>query len=775
MSSWKALLAFIIVIVLSFSLAGCAEKKESQTKSGILPNDIVTFGHYDYDSVSENKAEPLQWIVLTVKGNKALLLSRYGLWADSMDKDKTWASCRMRSYLNNQFILDAFFDDEKDCIQLTNVVTKKAPTTTYDKNDVITKDYVFLLSYDEVGEYLSNEQRLLRPTVSALKCGANTNSNYYGWWWLRTPPEYGKSYYFSFVNNQGELKYYVDFANVNDALIRPAMWIDIDQAKKLLTKTNGSDIFAPHQDNDSLLGSWVFTQQISSGYIFEMFGKMKLIIDESLQLRGNATTSTYSAKNGKLTFDPSILGLDPSIIGLKSTSTYDYIRYGDFIIMENDILIKQDLAHKITLRSYTSEQIPVVKRNEYEYTIKTPNTIDIVKYRGNASDVIIPDAIDGYQVQGIAAGAFKGNNRIRTITLPDSIDAIGSYAFTSCINLQEIIFPKNLSQIGKMLFLGCEKLESAIVNIRSIAMQYCIDREIPCYFQFGKYEQDNNLNNGKEPINWILLDRDSNSMRLISEYVLDCYPYYHSNDVDILNWFKTEFAKEAFLSDEEASIIQYSLLSEEDVSQLLTKKQRKGIPTKYALQNGAKYATFASVSGGKINWNAGTADYCYWWINEGAYYTDDKAYNLNYREREKSEQIGIRPVITLELLQSETKTMEINLSLEAEQPKPSSKKPLIIEQPKSIFVIFADKYEAYEGKTITFTCLADNVSGYAWEYSYDGKIWKNASILETVNSNSVATNKLSILVKPTDNLQFRCKITGIDGSIVFTDVVAPTF
>ena len=42
---------------------------------------------------------------------------------------------------------------------------------------------------------------------------------------------------------------------------------------------------------------------------------------------------------------------------------------------------------------------------------------------------------------------------------------------------------------------------------------------------FGRFEQDNNKSNGKEEIEWIVLDVQSDRSLLISKYALNCYPY----------------------------------------------------------------------------------------------------------------------------------------------------------------------------------------------------------------------------------------------------------
>ena len=45
--------------------------------------------------------------------------------------------------------------------------------------------------------------------------------------------------------------------------------------------------------------------------------------------------------------------------------------------------------------------------------------------------------------------------------------------------------------------------------------------EVGKTFIFGKYEQDNNEDNGDEPIEWRVLDKNEKGILLISEYILD--------------------------------------------------------------------------------------------------------------------------------------------------------------------------------------------------------------------------------------------------------------
>ena len=78
---------------------------------------------------------------------------------------------------------------------------------------------------------------------------------------------------------------------------------------------------------------------------------------------------------------------------------------------------------------------------------------------------------------------------------------------------------------------------------------------------FGNYEQDNKTANGKEEIEWKVLEKDGNGkMFLISRYALDCRHYHSSVEQatwetsDIRSWLNNDFYKTAFDNTERAKI-----------------------------------------------------------------------------------------------------------------------------------------------------------------------------------------------------------------------------
>ena len=193
----------------------------------------MTFGSYyniDYIANRDSK-EPIEWIVLAKEGNKALLISKYGIDSKQYNKDctsVTWESSTIRKWLNNEFINCAFNSSEQDKIQLTCV---KNPDNmeygTEGGND--TSDKIFLLSIDEVMKYFKdNSARMCKPTVYATSQGAYEECEYeigYGLWWLRSPGvQQNRAAVIScggLVGARGNL------VHCTGCGVRPAMWVSL--------------------------------------------------------------------------------------------------------------------------------------------------------------------------------------------------------------------------------------------------------------------------------------------------------------------------------------------------------------------------------------------------------------------------------------------------------------------------------------------------------------------------------------------------------------------
>ena len=95
---------------------------------------------------------------------------------------------------------------------------------------------------------------------------------------------------------------------------------------------------------------------------------------------------------------------------------------------------------------------------QYTYDKLSDGTIEIVKYEGSLQNVVIPSTIDSKQVSKIGTGAFKENNSVKTITIPEGVTKIDSYAFKKCPNLTTISFPSTLRWVSHCFYELCPKL-----------------------------------------------------------------------------------------------------------------------------------------------------------------------------------------------------------------------------------------------------------------------------------------------------------------------------
>ena len=139
--------------------------------------DIVTFGKYEQDGNTDNGAEDIEWQVLKVEGNRALVISKYALDCQpyhNVDEKVTWETCSLRQWMNNDFLNAAFTEAEQKSIP--QVTLKTNDNRYYNNcpggNDTV--DRVFCLSMDEVetlfGDFNAYYEYYLWGYKKALIC-----------------------------------------------------------------------------------------------------------------------------------------------------------------------------------------------------------------------------------------------------------------------------------------------------------------------------------------------------------------------------------------------------------------------------------------------------------------------------------------------------------------------------------------------------------------------------------------------------------------------------
>ncbi len=160
------------------------------------------------------------------------------------------------------------------------------------------------------------------------------------------------------------------------------------------------------------------------------------------------------------------------------------------------------------------------------------------------------------------------------------------------------------------------------------------DAKVGDYVFFGAYEQDNDTTNGKEDIEWVVLEVKDGKALVISKYALDCKRYndeYEAvawEDCTLRSWLNDEFINSAFSADEKAMIPTVAVSADknpdygtnlgnqtEDRVFLLSITEANryfGFDSERQCQ-----ATDYAVAGGAPESDSGN---CWWWVRSPGYF-----------------------------------------------------------------------------------------------------------------------------------------------------------
>ena len=239
-----------------------------------------------------------------------------------------------------------------------------------------------------------------------------------------------------------------------------------------------------------------------------------------------------------------------------------------------------------------------------------------------------------------AEAAAKRNKKIAMIVTP-----IVCAIIVFVIILNTVIIPNNkyneavaLMDAGNLdeaysVFIELGDYKDAANKAGDILLQKTKDQlrniKVGSYINFGAYEQDNNTSNGKEDIEWLVLEVKDGKALVISNDALDCKPYNTSHThvtwetCTLREWLNNDFINAAFSAAEKAMIPtvtvsehgnpryiinpgnatqdQVFLLSITEVNKYFSSdRARQCKPTDYAVANGA----YADSSNGN----------CWWWL-----------------------------------------------------------------------------------------------------------------------------------------------------------------
>ena len=184
----------------------------------------IRFGSYYQDNAAEKT--PVEWLVLEKKTEELLLISRYALECRQYHHDRvnvTWEKSDLRKWLNNDFLKEAFSDEERKRIKECKLKNDDNPEeNTKGGND--TKDRVFLLSIQEAGQYFTDDDtRKCKSTKFAEDKHQMIDEAGFSDWWLRSP---GTKKHAAIVFADGVIDMYGTPVNKDGICsVRPVLWL----------------------------------------------------------------------------------------------------------------------------------------------------------------------------------------------------------------------------------------------------------------------------------------------------------------------------------------------------------------------------------------------------------------------------------------------------------------------------------------------------------------------------------------------------------------------
>lgn len=111
----------------------------------------------------------------------------------------------------------------------------------------------------------------------------------------------------------------------------------------------------------------------------------------------------------------------------------------------------------------------------WTYTKLADGTLRLDSCKACDANVIIPSEISGAKVTELGQNALspdasglrsviaKQRRQIRSVTIPDTVQAIGNEAFSGCAALEEIVVPESVKSIGRYAFAKCGSLKKAVL------------------------------------------------------------------------------------------------------------------------------------------------------------------------------------------------------------------------------------------------------------------------------------------------------------------------
>lgn len=135
------------------------------------------------------------------------------------------------------------------------------------------------------------------------------------------------------------------------------------------------------------------------------------------------------------------------------------------IVSVSEILYEKPSATVVTTTATTTTETVTTTAeaekaaSDFDYSLTEDGKGVVIKeYKGKDTAVKIPEKIEGLPVVEIGSMAFFSNDKMTSVTIPETVTVIGSNAFSGCSGLTAVTIPSKVTTLDDSAFSGCTGL-----------------------------------------------------------------------------------------------------------------------------------------------------------------------------------------------------------------------------------------------------------------------------------------------------------------------------
>ncbi len=576
--------------------------------SALKPGDHFRFGSYEQDNDLTNGMEPIEWIVLSNEDNELFVLSKYVLDIKKYNEesgDITWADCTLRKWLNEEFLNTAFNKDEKARILTKDLKNYDNPEYGIEGGKD-TKDKVFLLSFNDMinpkyGFFTDHNASDIRRRCSYTEYAGALGASIIAKsetsegkpsciWWLRSPGIVGQ--YVMYVMQDGHVSYDGYYGSYESSVaMRPALCISLNN---LSTPTpTPTPTFTPSptptpKPTSSPTPKYTATPTPTHGpaYLFDL-DVSKLVTGDTFYL--GTFEQDCNAKNGK---EP----IEWVVLSNKNNELFVMSRYGLESMPFNktssnttwaDSTIRKWLNGDFYNSSFSKDEKKLLKTKTIRNHSNTSSIVH-VKNEPDTKDKVFLLSVDEAEERSYG---FSGSSEFRDTHICEPTAYAKTHIKTgmqywwwtrnthlkiagSSLALKvRDDYPGSSPDVARIYYENDYIVRPAMyIDLSTLNKSAATDAPSQTQIQktlaglkngdvftFGTYEQDNNIRNGEEDIEWIVLSNNNSELFVISKYILEQSKYDSANnsgnnvtwaDCTLRRWLNEDFLDKAFCETE---------------------------------------------------------------------------------------------------------------------------------------------------------------------------------------------------------------------------------